>query len=125
MKYVFKEEKAYGQYSLRMYLEDVPTLNGNVLALEDLFYGEIGDGLWFIEQVDEVLNGEKELIEGGGDIFNYVIDKKTSKFKYIFKNRLGGFAISTEVLYEIAITWHRRITEFNEKYKKKHFWRRK
>lgn len=123
MKCVFEEKKIYGGYSLEMHLEDVPTLEGDVIALETFFEADFGSSDWLIKQIKKVLNGEEEVLDSGGNMFDFIATKDKTVVECIFENYGWKFTISTEVLYEIAVTWHKGITEFNEKYKKKHFWR--
>ncbi len=125
MKYAFEEIIEKNVQCLKMHLEGVPTLEGNVIALEALFDSDLVSATWLIDGIDKVLKGEEEVVDSGSNIFDFIITKDKTTVECIFESYGWKFTISTEVLYEIAVTWHKRITEFNEKYKKKHFWRRR
>ena len=117
MKYIFEERKIHGGYILKMYLEDVPTLEGSIVGLEELFQGDLYGCTEFIKSLNEVLNGKSEKIDTGSNIFWFTITPDKTSFECIFEWHNWNFTISTQVLLEIATTWNNRLKEFCKKYK--------
>ena len=117
MKYIFEEREIQGGHTLDMYLKDVPTLEGSLMALECLFVNDLGGNSRLIEEIQRVLNGETEKIDSGSNMFWYEIMPAVSSFQCTFEDYWGNFTISTQVLLEIATTWNDRLKEFCKKYK--------
>lgn len=117
MKYIFEERRIHGGYILKMRLEDVPTLEGSIVGLEELFQGDLYGCTEFIKSLNEVLNGKSEKIDTGSNIFWFTITPDKTSFECIFEWYNWNFTISTQVLLEIATTWNNRLKEFCKKYK--------
>ena len=119
MKYRFEEEEiSKGHYILKMYLEDVPTLDGSKLGLEELFDGDLyGCTDYLIDRIRDVLSGKSEKIDTGSNIFWFTITPDKTSFECIFEWHNWNFTISTQVLLEIATTWNNKLKEFCKKYK--------
>lgn len=101
-----------------MYLEDVPTLDGSKLGLEELFDGDLyGCTDYLIDRIRDVLSGKSEKIDTGSNIFWFTITPDKTSFECIFEWHNWNFTISTQVLLEIATTWNNRLKEFCKKYK--------
>ncbi len=116
MKYIFEERKIYGGYTLDIHLEDVPTLKGSVTALELAISDLISDDD-SIKEIDKVLEGKRDRIESGSNMFWYTITPTESSFEYSLENKGWNFTISTKVLRELTMIWNKRAKEFCKKYK--------
>ena len=116
MKYRFEEEEiSKGHYILRMHLEGVPTLEGSIVGLEELFQDGCTD--YLIDRIRDVLSGKSEKIDTGSNIFWFTITPDKTSFECIYEWYNWNFTISTQVLLEIATTWNNRLKEFCKKYK--------
>ena len=116
MKYIFTKTKRPKEVSLNMYLEDVPTLRGSIIGLEELFQGDLYGSVYnIIKEINDVLSGEKEKIESGSNLFWYTITPKESSFECMLEDRDRNFTISTKVLLEIAVAWENKLNEIRKR----------